>query len=814
MRKNKNKLVAVIMAFGMTIVPITQVNAIETGNIDEIVESKTDTSDFGDDYEESSSFEIRNESDLRKFAEMVNSGKDFAGKKVVIPKEIGKIELSGEWTPIGKARIDIHNGKNYSESERSFKGEFDGNGCEISGLKLENIYADSNTLGLFGAIRNAKVGNIVFTDVNIDIEDLAQGIQDLQTITGSAVGVSLGGSDIHDITVKSGNISVGSGAAVVGMAVNSGNIYNNKNEVDVDTNQNEAILGGIVGKAYYIDSNININNNINNANIGSYGTIKENEKASVTGGIVGFSSANVVGNENIESKNLKESNSVISGGIVGIQTTYGEVSSNKNSSVVTSDRFAGGIIGLISYNNHGDERKIGKISVKDNKNSADIVSNHDRGIVGGIVGHIYNTADVFENINTANKISGGVKGYSAGIVGNMIFGDNYLFSNDYELGIYVHENISTTNISNLIGNKNHINLYANGENIERHFIAEKNSNEIKLAHDEDQDKDRNLDDRLLDDDSFDEISSKEELQKVEEQTTDKLVEQNIDKKDIKVEESKIDKEGKDEKVNLKDKEIVGKDRYDTAAKIATNLGKYNKAILVNAESSMSDGLSAAGLSGKEKAPILLVKRDSIPQSTLEKLKNIDKVYIIGGNNAISENVETELKNIKSIERLAGKDRVETSKAVAREIKEYSKAFVVNGYKGEADAMSASPLAAKYKAPIILTNGKNIEVDKKDVEYYVIGGEAVVDNSIVKELSATRISGKDRYETNRKVIARFYPNKSKLYIANGRTLVDALTSSNLAKENGIVLVSERTDNSILKGKSIVQIGGMNFQVTKR
>ncbi len=79
MRKNKNKLVAVIMAFGMTIMPITQVNAMEIGNIDEIVESKTDTSDFGDDYEESSSFEIRSESDFRKFAKMVNSGKDFAG---------------------------------------------------------------------------------------------------------------------------------------------------------------------------------------------------------------------------------------------------------------------------------------------------------------------------------------------------------------------------------------------------------------------------------------------------------------------------------------------------------------------------------------------------------------------------------------------------------------------------------------------------------------------------------------------------------------------------------------------------------------
>ncbi len=206
--------------------------------------------------------------------------------------------------------------------------------------------------------------------------------------------MSLGESDVHDVTVKSGNISIGSGAAIVGMAVNSGNIYNNKNEVDVNTNQNEAILGGIVGKAYYIDSNgsgaaivgmavnsgniynnknevdvntnqneailggivgkayyidsnIDINNNINNANIGSYGAIKENEKASVTGGIVGFSSANVFENENVSPENVKELNSVISGGIVGIQTTYGDVFLNKNSTTVTADRFAGGIMRCI-----------------------------------------------------------------------------------------------------------------------------------------------------------------------------------------------------------------------------------------------------------------------------------------------------------------------------------------------------------------------------------------------------------------------------------------------------------------------------------
>lgn len=51
-------------------------------------------------------------------------------------------------------------------------------------------------------------------------------------------------------------------------------------------------------------------------------------------------------------------------------------------------------------------------------------------------------------------------------------------------------------------------------------------------------------------------------------------------------------------------EIVGSNRYETAAKIADRMGEYSVAILVNGNS-ISDGLSASGLAGKENAPILL-----------------------------------------------------------------------------------------------------------------------------------------------------------------------------------------------------------------
>ena len=258
-------------------------------------------------------------------------------------------------------------------------------------------------------------------------------------------------------------------------------------------------------------------------------------------------------------------------------------------------------------------------------------------------------------------------------------------------------------------------------------------------------------------------------------------------------------------------EISGLNRYETAAKIADNIGNYNTAILVNSDKSLADGLSASSLAGKENAPILLVKKDSIPNETMTRLQNVDKVYIIGGNAAISKDVEKQLAG-KEIVRVDGKNRVETSEKVAKLVGNYDEAFIVNGNTGEADAISVSSVAAKNQAPILLTNGKTSTHSKKTgVEYYVVGGDAVVSDSIVSEFDAERISGSNRYETNRAVIKEFYPNKNKYYYTKGDLLVDALAVSPLSKDNGVVLVSPKSDNSILKDKDLVQVGGMDFEI---
>ncbi len=263
-------------------------------------------------------------------------------------------------------------------------------------------------------------------------------------------------------------------------------------------------------------------------------------------------------------------------------------------------------------------------------------------------------------------------------------------------------------------------------------------------------------------------------------------------------------------------EIVGSNRYETAAKVADKMVNYSTAVLVNGNS-MADGLSASGLAGKENAPILLVKTDSIPKETLQRLYKVKRVYIIGKENAVSGKVESSLKKSgMAVKRIGGSNRIDTSIAVSKEIGSYSKAFLVNGFKGEADAMSVASIAARDKAPIILTNGNSNPVSKKSgVKYYVVGGNTVMSNTLQSSFGAERLSGSNRYTTNKVIVKKFYPNTDKLYFAKGDGLVDALAVSPLAKNNGLALVSENSDKSVFyKKENLVQVGGMNRSIVDK
>lgn len=261
--------------------------------------------------------------------------------------------------------------------------------------------------------------------------------------------------------------------------------------------------------------------------------------------------------------------------------------------------------------------------------------------------------------------------------------------------------------------------------------------------------------------------------------------------------------------------IKGADKYETAGIIADKQN-YTTAILINADSTMADGLSASGLAGATNAPILLTKKNNIPNATIKRVEKANKVYIIGGENSIDKATETFLKD-KGIEtkRLQGSDRIKTSYNVAKEINsinKVNKVILTNAFKGEPDAMSVASVAVRDKAPIVLTDGKSVPFNTTGIESYAIGGTSSMSDNLVNDTNSTRLGGVDRYDTNKKIINKFYSGAKEFYIASGTDLAYALVGSTIAKNTPIVLVNLGSNKEVLKDATkITAIGNISENI---
>lgn len=283
--------------------------------------------------------------------------------------------------------------------------------------------------------------------------------------------------------------------------------------------------------------------------------------------------------------------------------------------------------------------------------------------------------------------------------------------------------------------------------------------------------------------------------------------------------------------------IAGEDRFETAIEISKSWKTSREAILVNLIAE-SDLLCATVLASQIDCPILLTDKNNINEPTSNEIKrlNINKLYLIGGKDVIYETIEKELNksNIKT-ERICGVDRYETSISIANKVSELKKsniAILVNGEYSVADAVSISPIAGDKNIPVIICKNDQIKLQKEwmknnDIKnLYIIGGEDVINKAIEKELNIDninieRIYGKDRYETNAKIIENFYKEVkiNKLFYCKGKNLnkkkeiIDGMLVSPLAskEKSPIILLGEnltKEQKYVIKKKnikSLIQVG---------
>ena len=203
----------------------------------------------------------------------------------------------------------------------------------------------------------------------------------------------------------------------------------------------------------------------------------------------------------------------------------------------------------------------------------------------------------------------------------------------------------------------------------------------------------------------------------------------------------------------------GVNRYDTARKIAIKIrenGNKNVAELASGEN-YPDALSMTSMAVKDNAPILLTKKDSIPSYTKQALAewDIETIKIAGLDEAISNNVEKQIKNgfaieannkkdsnvydgAKLVSRFGGKDRYETSTVIAKESYPNSKLGVYATGEKFPDALIAGNYAGRKKAPVLLVKKdtlpesvKKYTANSKIEKATIIGGSKAVSDNVIE-----------------------------------------------------------------------------------
>ena len=188
----------------------------------------------------------------------------------------------------------------------------------------------------------------------------------------------------------------------------------------------------------------------------------------------------------------------------------------------------------------------------------------------------------------------------------------------------------------------------------------------------------------------------------------------------------------------------------------------------------------------------------------------------------------------AVQRISGADRFDVAVAVADRMYPTTTpvVYLATGYNYP-DALSAGPAAVKQGGPLLLVLNDSIPsvvADKlrslSPERVVVVGGPNSVNESVIGDLAAlvpdaavSRLSGADRYEASRNVVAAAFGSAEHAYLATGANFPDALSAGGAAGSRGepVVLVNGSAAAADaptlglfdwLKTSSITAVGGVN------
>ena len=279
---------------------------------------------------------------------------------------------------------------------------------------------------------------------------------------------------------------------------------------------------------------------------------------------------------------------------------------------------------------------------------------------------------------------------------------------------------------------------------------------------------------------------------------------------------------------------AGVNRYDTAAAFSSQSVQLGRPVTYIATgATYTDALIAAPAAGFEDSPVLLVDKDSIPQSVKTELGRVlpGHLVVMGGTDAISDATYSALAPYAngSIHREAGVNQYHRSALVSRNTFDpgVAVAYVATG-TAFPDALAGGAAAAANDGPLLFVEPSGVPVDvRTELErlnpqrIVVLGGSAAVSHEVLAQLdqytdgSVDRIAGVNRYDTSAAVAAEFTKvngSVAAVVIATGQNFPDAVAAGAagypvlLVPTNGAASQAVKDALSALNPLAVLVMGG--------
>jgi putative cell wall-binding protein len=248
--------------------------------------------------------------------------------------------------------------------------------------------------------------------------------------------------------------------------------------------------------------------------------------------------------------------------------------------------------------------------------------------------------------------------------------------------------------------------------------------------------------------------------------------------------------------------IGGVDRFEVSALASRKIkaGSLITAFIASGET-FADALSVGPIAARHGAPVLLTRRDELPDSVWRELLRgrPTNIVILGGPNSVSQTVIDRAEDAvpgATITRIGGADRFAVSRALLASSwapAHPASLYIADG-RNYPDALSSGPAAARGKGGVLLVDGSRSTLASEDLAIVgtvaaaggsvtIVGGPASVSTALEASIATlaptTRVGGADRYEVSAALNRAVFPEARNIAIASGAVFPDALAGGAMA-----------------------------------